>query len=72
MRLESDGLLEEAVELLLHEGDDLYLLRFLMTHENYQRLFDRLSNPLALRLVDTLILILESDFLNILCLDFIQ
>ncbi|CAD8191749.1 unnamed protein product [Paramecium octaurelia] len=72
MRLQQDGLLEDAVELLLHEGDDLYLIRFLMSYKNYSQLFDLLSNSLALRLIDTLILILESDFLNILCLDFIQ
>lgn len=43
-----------------------------MSYKNYSQLFDLLSNTLALRLIDTLILILESDFLNILCLDFIQ
>lgn len=71
LKLDEQGFPDEAVQLLLSDGDDLYLLRFLMQFKDYKALFSRLKLDVAQRLVDTLIVVLESDFLNILCLDFV-
>ncbi len=64
------GLKEEAVLYLLEEGDDIYLLRLLLKFQ--EDIFQSIRRDVMMQLIDRVILIMESDFLNRLSLEFIQ
>lgn len=65
--LYQQGCKDQAIEYLLREGDDIYLLRMLLKHQ--ADVLSSIGYDTKRQLIDKLILVFHCDFINRLCLD---
>lgn len=60
--------MENAFKTVLDYSDDIYLLRLMMQNEDY---LHKLTKQTALRVTSRFLKIHHSQFINVLCLDFL-